>query len=315
MNEAMFYGKPMILTDTGGAAEVIENDDIGLLLPTEYDDLQTLTAENLNQLAYTPQPSYRVARPLADAMLRFAVERDRWAAAGQRGREKIYQRYDFRIINDRYQDLMTQVAFGARPHRGLTGPQRENALKRLWTSIRWRYKSALCFYLGNHLFMNWMPYIVRHWWLRRFCNVRIGRGTSIHMGCFVTGYNIEIGSNTTINRYTYLDGRVPLKIGNNVNVSHYTVIQTLTHDPQNPDFVCLERPVVIGDYAWIGVRAIICPGVVIGEGAVVAAGAVVTKDVAPYTIVGGNPAKHIKGRAQDLRYKIVYRPLFDTDIQ
>jgi acetyltransferase-like isoleucine patch superfamily enzyme len=108
---------------------------------------------------------------------------------------------------------------------------------------------------------------------------------------------------------------VPLKIGNNVNISSYTLIQTLTHDPQNPDFVCLERPVVIGDYAWIGARAIICPGVTVGEGAVVAAGAVVTKNVPPYTIVGGNPAAYIKDRTRNLRYRTAYFPFFDTDIQ
>jgi acetyltransferase-like isoleucine patch superfamily enzyme len=163
--------------------------------------------------------------------------------------------------------------------------------------------------------MNYMPYLVRHWFLRRFCNLQLGVDSSIAMGCFLTGYNIKIGSNTVINRFTYLDGRVPLTIGNNVNVSHYTLIQTLTHDPQNRDFVCLTKPVVIEDHVWIGARAIICPGVRVGEGAVVAAGAVVTRDVEPYTIVGGNPAQFIKERTRDLRYKTRYFPLFDTDIQ
>ena len=135
------------------------------------------------------------------------------------------------------------------------------------------------------------------------------------MGCFVTGYNIEIGANTVINRYTYLDGRIPLRIGNNVNVSHYTLIQTLTHDAQSADFVCLERPVRIDDHAWIGARALICPGVTVGEGAVVGAGAVVTRDVAPYTIVVGNPARPIGERTRDLRYRTRYFPLLDTDIQ
>jgi acetyltransferase-like isoleucine patch superfamily enzyme len=188
-------------------------------------------------------------------------------------------------------------------------------LKKLWWNLRWRWKPAVCFWLGNHLFMNWTPYAVRHWFLRRFCNLRLGADSSICMGCFITGDRIRIGANTVINRYTYLDGRVSLTIGNNVNVSHYTLIQTLTHDPQNRDFVCLEQPVVIHDHVWIGARAIICPGVTIGEGAVIAAGAVVTQDVAPYTIVGGNPARFIKERTRDLAYRSRYFPLFDTDIQ
>lgn len=54
--------------------------------------------------------------------------------------------------------------------------------------------------------------------------------------------------------------------------------------------------IIIQDDVWIGTNAIICSGVTIGQGAVVAAGAVVTKDVAPYAIVGGNPARLIKWR-------------------
>ena len=58
----------------------------------------------------------------------------------------------------------------------------------------------------------------------------------------------------------------------------------------------VTAPITICDGVWIGARAIILPGVTIGEGAVVAAGAVVTKDVEPFTVVGGNPAKFIKHR-------------------
>ncbi len=138
--------------------------------------------------------------------------------------------------------------------------------RKLYQALRYRYYGALKFWLANHFFMNWMPYRIRHRFLRRFCNVELGSDSSICSGCFITGYRIRIGSNTVINRFTYLDGRVELVIGNNVNISHYTLIQTLTHDPQNPDFVCLEKPVRIEDHVWIGARAMICPGVTIGEG-------------------------------------------------
>lgn len=174
---------------------------------------------------------------------------------------------------------------------------------------------ALAFYLANHLFMNWTPYVVRHAFLRRFCKIRIGRDSSVAMGCFVTGSNIRIGANTAINRFTYLDGRGPLAIGDNVNISHYTLIQTLTHDCQSPHFHAFAKPVVILDHAWIGARAIIMPGVTIGEGAVVGAGAVVTKDVPPYTIVAGAPAKAIGTRNANIQYRTRYFPFFDTDIQ
>lgn len=173
---------------------------------------------------------------------------------------------------------------------------------------------ALLFYLGNNLLMKQSSYRLRHWYWRKL-GVTIGAQSSIAMHCFITGNQVTIGRNSVINRFTYLDGRLPLYIGNNVNISHYTLIQTLTHDPQNPDFICLEKPVAIMDHAWIGARATILPGVTVGEGAVVAAGAVVTRDVEPYTMVGGTPARKIGERSRDLRYRSRYFPHFDTDIQ
>jgi acetyltransferase-like isoleucine patch superfamily enzyme len=70
----------------------------------------------------------------------------------------------------------------------------------------------------------------------------------------------------------------------------------------------------IGDYAWLGARALILPGVELGEGAVVGAGSVVTKAVAPYAIVAGSPAKPIGERPRGLRYTLAYFPLFNTDV-
>ncbi|WP_370630610.1 DapH/DapD/GlmU-related protein [Mucilaginibacter sp. 21P] len=82
------------------------------------------------------------------------------------------------------------------------------------------------------------------------------------------------------------------------------MIWTLHHDYNSPDFAQAGAPVVIEDYAWVCSRAIILPGVTIGRGAVVAAGAVVTRDVAPYTVVGGTPAKKIADRNPDLVYNL-----------
>ncbi|MBS0251466.1 MAG: glycosyltransferase family 4 protein, partial [Proteobacteria bacterium] len=102
MNEAMFYGKPLILTDTGGASEVIHNNDIGILLPTEYLDFKTLDSRLLDSLAYEPR-DYRLAPLLAEAMISFANNREKWFAAGLRGRQKIYESYDFSKIVHRYE--------------------------------------------------------------------------------------------------------------------------------------------------------------------------------------------------------------------
>jgi len=191
--------------------------------------------------------------------------------------------------------------------------QRGNVV--VFSAWRTRYWPAIVLFLGNNLFLNFAPYRIRHGYLRRFCKIHIGRDTTIAAGSYITGDKIFIGDNTVINRFTYLDGRCPLYIGNNVNVSHYSHIQTLTHDPRSPDFACLEGPVAIHDNAWIGARVIILPGVTIGEGAVVGAGSIVTKNVAPYTIVAGNPARAIGVRPRNLRYRTRYFPILDTDIQ
>ena len=71
---------------------------------------------------------------------------------------------------------------------------------------------------------------------------------------------------------------------------------TASHDVSSPHFDLVRKPVVICDNVWIAMGAIVLPGVTIGEGAVVAAGAVVAKDVLPWTVVGGNPARFIKKR-------------------
>ena len=93
-----------------------------------------------------------------------------------------------------------------------------------------------------------------------------------------------------------MDGRFDLNIGNNVNIAGEVRIYTLEHDIASPTFAGSGGPVTIQDWVYIGTRVTILPGVTIGEGAVIASGAVVTKDVAPWTMVGGVPAKFIKNR-------------------
>ena len=112
----------------------------------------------------------------------------------------------------------------------------------------------------------------------------------------------------------YLDGRVGVVVGNNVNVSFQTCILSLHHDHNAPTFPAIGGVVTIQDHAWIGARATLLPGVTIGEGAVVAAGAVVARDVAPYEVVGGVPARKIGERNRDIQYLTRFSPYFDSDI-
>ncbi|BFG74348.1 hypothetical protein PTKU46_23810 [Paraburkholderia terrae] len=108
MNEAMFYQKPMILTDTGASAEVIETNDIGLLVPNEYGDTRNLNSKILDELAYTPR-DYRIAPVLAGAMNEMASHREEWRLKGIAGRRKIYERFDFASIVRRYERVIEDV--------------------------------------------------------------------------------------------------------------------------------------------------------------------------------------------------------------
>ncbi len=147
--------------------------------------------------------------------------------------------------------------------------------------------------------------------LYRSLGAQIGRHTSIHRGCqFYNLSGIAIASNTVINQKVVLDARSGLTIGSNVSISEQVMIYTLHHDLDDPDFVTIGAPVIIEDYVFIGVRAIILPGVHVAKGAAVAAGAVVTKDVLPYTVVAGVPARPIRERSRGLQYVLDYRRAF-----
>lgn len=95
-----------------------------------------------------------------------------------------------------------------------------------------------------------------------------------------------------------------VQIADNVNISSYVKIISAEHDVKSPTFEGIIGAIEIQKNAWIATGAMILPGVKIGEGAVVAAGAVVTKDVEPFTVVGGVPARKIGERCKELNYQV-----------
>ena len=85
-------------------------------------------------------------------------------------------------------------------------------------------------------------------------------------------------------------------VGDQATVSQGTKLCTASHDISSKIMELATKPISIGANAWVAGWSIVLPGVTIGEGAVVGTGSVVTKDVEPWTVVGGNPAKFIKKR-------------------
>jgi acetyltransferase-like isoleucine patch superfamily enzyme len=146
---------------------------------------------------------------------------------------------------------------------------------------------------------------VRHLYYRSVLGVQLAPGARIAGRAEIRGGDgVVVGEDSLVGHDAILDGRGGLTVGAYVNLSSEVAIWSADHDHGDPDFGYRSSPVVIGDRAWLSFRTTILPGVVIGEGAVVAAGAVVTKDVAPYTIVAGVPAKPVGERPRDLRYPL-----------
>ena len=159
-----------------------------------------------------------------------------------------------------------------------------------------------------------MPH-VHFWAIRRgvlkLLRAKIGEGTFVMKNVYIQSPNrLSIGDYSHINRGVVLDARGDIVIGDSVSISHNVNIMTGGHDYMSTQFTGVFKPIVIKDYAWVGVGATILQGVTIGKGAVVCAGAVVNKDVEDYEVVGGVPAKKIGERTQDLDYRCSWETPF-----
>jgi len=183
---------------------------------------------------------------------------------------------------------------------------------KLYLSIIYRFvKLFFTHYIPNHIIAYIPIYTVRHLYYKLILGIKLGKGSSIHMGAFFFQGNLIVGKNSCINRNCHLDCRGGIIIKDNVSISPDCNLITGSHNIHSPNFDYIINGIVVNSYVWIGTRAIILPNVELGEGAVICAGAVVTKDVAPYTIVGGVPAKKIGERSRNLDYSCKWTMPFD----
>jgi len=160
--------------------------------------------------------------------------------------------------------------------------------------------------IPNSLVSHLPSYFLRHLYYKAVLGVKLGKSSTIHKGQFIYYGKLTIGSGSTINRKCQLDCRGGITIGNNVSISPECMLITGDHDLNSKGFDYKSAPIVLNDYVWLGSRAMILPNVTVGKGAVVCAGAVVTKDVLPYEIVGGVPARKIGDRTQNLDYSAAW---------
>lgn len=134
--------------------------------------------------------------------------------------------------------------------------------------------------------------------------ITIGANSVVRAGTMLlpSGGYISIGDKTSLNHYVVINGEGGVNIGNDVMVAAFASFFAANHKfdrldvPMRAQGMSTKGGIVIEDDVWIGTHAVILDGVRIGTGSVIAAGAVVTKNVEPFSIMAGVPAKKVAGR-------------------
>lgn len=133
--------------------------------------------------------------------------------------------------------------------------------------------------------------------LLRFFGAEVGVRTHIKPGVRVKfPWYLSIGDYAWIGEDVWIDNLAQVSIGSHVCISQGVYICTGNHDWSTPNMRLFRRPITLERGSWIGVRAIVCPGVVVGAGSVLTAGSVATRQLQPLGIYTGNPATWTKQR-------------------
>lgn len=160
--------------------------------------------------------------------------------------------------------------------------RRIQLLRVLWWIVHplFRYSPRPCF--------RWRAFLLRCFGAKIGASVHIYGSARIQFP-----WNLQIDDFAAVGERVILYNLGPLRIGHSVTISQGSHLCGGTHDYQSADMRLICLPITVEPDAWICADTFVGPGVTIGEGAVVGARAAVFKDVAPWTIVGGNPAKQI----------------------
>ncbi len=135
-------------------------------------------------------------------------------------------------------------------------------------------------------------------WLLRCFGAKVDGRSRIRRTCrFVCPWNLTVGANTATGEDVWFYCLGPVTVGKRVTLSHFAKLCAGSHDPTDAEAMVLTRPpITIGDDAWVAADAFVGPGVTIADGAILGARGAAFKDLEPWTIYGGNPAKKIADR-------------------
>ena len=163
-----------------------------------------------------------------------------------------------------------------------------NRIKRMLWSICW---TVLARPFPKSLANTWKVFILRCFGAKIAKNAYVYSSANIFMP-----WNLIMEENSCLASGVDCYNAAPVIIKKYATVSQRAYLCTASHNISSSKHEQTEKPIIIESRAWVAAEAFVGPGVTIGEGAVVGARAVVFKDVAAWTVVGGNPAKYIKDR-------------------
>jgi putative colanic acid biosynthesis acetyltransferase WcaF len=144
------------------------------------------------------------------------------------------------------------------------------------------------------------PFFVWRCFLLRLFGAKVGRHVHIYNSAVIyMPWNFEIGDWSSIGESVLIYNLGKICIGKRSTISHRAHLCAGTHNYNDLAFPLIKLPITVADQVWICTDSFIGPGISVGEGAVVGACAVVVKDVGPWQVVGGNPAKFLKNRVID----------------
>lgn len=154
----------------------------------------------------------------------------------------------------------------------------------------------------NKTFFRWTPSrfgVFRKYrvWLTRLFGSKIDYTCSLMPSCDIEyPWNVTMGTLSSLGENSWVYAMAPITIGEKSCVGKDVYLLTGSHDVRSSNFTLVTKRISIGSAVWLSTGVRVLPGVSIGDGCVAGASAVITKDVEPWTIVGGNPAKVLKKR-------------------
>lgn len=144
---------------------------------------------------------------------------------------------------------------------------------------------------------SWNPFMGIKVFLLRSFGAKIGKGLVIKNNVVIKSpWNLVVGDDCWIGEGCWIDNLDKVFIGNNVCISQGALLLTGNHDYTNPSMPYRNAPIHIEDGAWIGAKAVVCPGVTAHRNAILTVGSVATKDMEAGSICQGNPAVKIRTR-------------------